>query len=165
MSPFAALKRFFSSKVDGHAPMDDAFVQIVREGWIDALKLRERGEEQGTMNLPRTDASTLDVVEHEVAERVGEELNAAQIAARNNTQSYENRLAALQLLHELGAIQAATTTAIGDFETLVDNYLPKPAIDRTTIRMAELLKSRWGTGKTDAAKNEETQDGAGQTSQ
>jgi hypothetical protein len=24
----------------------------------------------------------------------------------------------------------------------VDNYLPKPAIDQTTIRMAELLKSR-----------------------
>jgi hypothetical protein len=34
---------------------------------------------------------------------------------------------------------------LGDFQTLVDNYLPKPAIDRTTFRMAELLKSRWGT--------------------
>jgi len=36
---------------------------------------------------------------------------------------------------------------LGDFRTLVDNYLPKPAIDRTTFRMAELLKARWGTGK------------------
>jgi hypothetical protein len=27
----------------------------------------------------------------------------------------------------------------------VDNYLPKHAIDRTTFRMAELLKARWGT--------------------
>jgi hypothetical protein len=33
---------------------------------------------------------------------------------------------------------------IGDFRTLVDHYLPKPAIDRTTFRMFELLKSRWG---------------------
>ena len=33
---------------------------------------------------------------------------------------------------------------LGDFKTLVDNYLPKPAIDRTTFRMADLLKSRWG---------------------
>lgn len=32
----------------------------------------------------------------------------------------------------------------GDFQTLVDNYLPKSAIDRTTIRMADLLKSRYG---------------------
>ena len=30
----------------------------------------------------------------------------------------------------------------GDLQTLVDNYLPKPAIDRTTIKMAELLKAR-----------------------
>lgn len=32
---------------------------------------------------------------------------------------------------------------VGNFEMLVDNYLPKPAIDRTTFRMAELLKARW----------------------
>ena len=29
-----------------------------------------------------------------------------------------------------------------DLKTLVDHYLPKPAIDRTTFKMAELLKSR-----------------------
>ncbi len=33
---------------------------------------------------------------------------------------------------------------IGEFRALVDHYLPKPAIDRTTFQMAELLKSRWG---------------------
>lgn len=38
---------------------------------------------------------------------------------------------------------------IGDFKTLVDHYLPKPAIDRTTFRMAELLKSRWGANQGD----------------
>lgn len=34
---------------------------------------------------------------------------------------------------------------LGDLQTLVDHYLPKPAIDRATIRMAELLKARWNT--------------------
>jgi len=34
---------------------------------------------------------------------------------------------------------------LGDLRSLVDHYLPKPAIDRTTFRMAELLKARWGT--------------------
>lgn len=34
---------------------------------------------------------------------------------------------------------------LGDLKALVDHYLPKPAIDRTTFRMAELLKARWGT--------------------
>ncbi len=38
---------------------------------------------------------------------------------------------------------------IGDFQTIVDNYLPKPAIDRTTFRMTELLKSRWGADAAD----------------
>ena len=34
---------------------------------------------------------------------------------------------------------------LGDLRALVDHYLPKTAIDRTTFRMAELLKARWGT--------------------
>lgn len=40
---------------------------------------------------------------------------------------------------------------LGDFQTIVDNYLPKPAIDKTTFRMAELLKARWGTSQTEPA--------------
>lgn len=36
---------------------------------------------------------------------------------------------------------------LGDLRSLVDHYLPKPAIDRATFRMADLLKSRWGTGQ------------------
>ena len=36
---------------------------------------------------------------------------------------------------------------LGDLQTLVDHYLPKPAIDRTTFRMAELLKARWTVGQ------------------
>jgi SIR2-like domain len=46
---------------------------------------------------------------------------------------------------------------LGDFETLIDNYLPKPAIDRNTIRMSELLKSRWGTSKAESAKRDDNQ--------
>lgn len=38
---------------------------------------------------------------------------------------------------------------LGDLQTLVDHYLPKPAIDRTTFRMAELLKARWTVGQSE----------------
>jgi len=41
---------------------------------------------------------------------------------------------------------------IGEFQALVDHYLPKPAIDRTTFRMADLLKSRWGANQGDGKK-------------
>ncbi len=34
---------------------------------------------------------------------------------------------------------------VADLSALVDHYLPKPAIDRTSIRMADLLKARWHT--------------------
>jgi hypothetical protein len=36
---------------------------------------------------------------------------------------------------------------LGDLRTVVDSYLPKPAIDRTTFKMSELLKYRWGAGQ------------------
>lgn len=45
---------------------------------------------------------------------------------------------------------------LGDFQTLVDYYLPKPAIDRTTFRMAELLKARWGAGHAHPATDTKT---------
>ena len=38
---------------------------------------------------------------------------------------------------------------LGDLRILVDRYLPKSAIDRTTFRMAELLKARWSTARED----------------
>lgn len=44
----------------------------------------------------------------------------------------------------------------GDLKTLVDGYLPKPAIDRTTFRMVELLKSR-GLIPDEAKKKEDNQ--------
>lgn len=52
---------------------------------------------------------------------------------------------------------------LGDFKTLVDNYLPKPAIDRTTFRMAELLKARWGSEKADATPPKAAADAEGGT--
>jgi hypothetical protein len=51
---------------------------------------------------------------------------------------------------------------LGDFETLIDNYLPKPAIDRTTFRMAELLKTRWSTGHGEIPSAVHAEDGNGE---
>ena len=33
---------------------------------------------------------------------------------------------------------------LGDLKKLVDHYLPKSSIDKTTVRMSELIKSRMG---------------------
>lgn len=50
---------------------------------------------------------------------------------------------------------------LGDLRALVDHYLPKPAIDRTTFRMAELLKARWGTSQPSASPATSTPDAEG----
>lgn len=51
----------------------------------------------------------------------------------------------------------------GDLRTLVDHYLPKPAIDRTTFRMAELLKARWTASEArgETAGETNAEEGAG----
>ena len=50
---------------------------------------------------------------------------------------------------------------LGDFQKLVDNYLPKPAIDRTTFRMVKLLKSRWTTKQSETPEEKTDYDGEG----
>jgi len=72
--------------------------------------------------------------------------------------SYSDPLGRIMQTYEKLGRPAQTTLLIGDhlgdLQTLVDNYLPKPAIDRTTFRMAELLKSRWTTGQFESSEDD-----------
>lgn len=47
---------------------------------------------------------------------------------------------------------------VGELSQLVDWYLPKPAIDRTTFRMATLLRARFGTEKPESVQASEEED-------
>lgn len=74
--------------------------------------------------------------------------------------SYSDPLGRIMQTYERLGKQAQITLLLGnhlgDLQTLVDNYLPKPAIDRTTFRMAELLKSRWGRGQAESHQEDKT---------
>lgn len=76
--------------------------------------------------------------------------------------SYDDPLDRIMEMYERLGRHAQVTLLIGDhladLETLVKYYLPKPAIDRTTIRMADLLKIRWSTtqGANDTNENSKT---------
>jgi len=51
-------------------------------------------------------------------------------------------------------------SALADLTTLTDNYLPKAAIDKTTLRMSDLLKQRLGAQQTTAqSKGQNAEDG------
>ena len=63
--------------------------------------------------------------------------------------SYDDPLCRIMTTYKRLGRHAQVTLMIGDYlgdlQALVDHYLPKPAIDRTTSRMAELLKSRYAS--------------------
>lgn len=63
--------------------------------------------------------------------------------------SYSDPLGRIKQTYERSGREAQITLLLGDhlgdLKALVDHYLPKPAIDRTTIRMADLIKARLGT--------------------
>jgi hypothetical protein len=75
--------------------------------------------------------------------------------------SYGDPMGRIMETYERVGRPAQTTLLIGNnlgnLRTLVDQYMPKPAIDRTTFRMAELLKSRFGT--TPEAENKKGDEG------
>ena len=48
--------------------------------------------------------------------------------------------------------------ALADLATLTESYLPKAAIDKTTFRMSELLKQRWGTEEPKPVKKPDDKD-------
>ena len=67
--------------------------------------------------------------------------------------SNDDPLGRIMKTYERLGRQAQITLLIGDYlgdlKNLVDHFLPKPAIDRTTFRMAELLKARMATDSRD----------------
>lgn len=68
--------------------------------------------------------------------------------------SYDDPLGRImQTYREMGRpsqISLLIGPALADLPTLTENYLPKAAIDKTTFRMSELLKQRWGAGQAPA---------------
>lgn len=67
--------------------------------------------------------------------------------------SYDDPLGRImQTYEEMGRpsqISLLIGPALADLATLTENFLPKAAIDKTTFRMSELLKQRWGTSQAD----------------
>ncbi|HFH3443553.1 SIR2 family protein [Pseudomonas aeruginosa] len=75
--------------------------------------------------------------------------------------SYDDPLGRImQTYEEMGRpsqISLLIGPALADLTTLTENYLPKAAIDKTTFRMSELLKQRWGAQPSDGHKEQAAQ--------
>jgi hypothetical protein len=80
--------------------------------------------------------------------------------------SYDDPLGRImQTYEEIGRpsqISLLIGPALADLSTLTENYLPKAAIDKTTFRMSELFKQRWGTerpGDQHSSEKDQSTDG------
>lgn len=82
--------------------------------------------------------------------------------------SYDDPLDRIMKTYEALGRHAQITLLVGDhfgdLGILVDHYLPKPAIDRTTFRMADLLKQRWTAREARAETLGEVDEEEGRTS-
>jgi len=68
----------------------------------------------------------------------------------------------MKIYEELGRSSQITLLIgdhLGDLQTLVDHYLPKPAIDKTTFRMAKLLQNRYGSETGNVTINKPDEEG------
>ena len=79
--------------------------------------------------------------------------------------SYDDPLGRIADMYEKLGRHAQITLLVGDhlgnLPSLVEHYLPKPAIDRTTFRMADLLKARWNADQRPDESNSETSQATG----
>lgn len=121
MGAWSSLKEFFGRRELVFAPMHDPFIQIDRAAASEDLSLRERGREQGALNLPAAEMEALDNVEADIIGFIRETYSRAQIETANSIRTYDSRLNDLALLSKLAPIKATATTAVSDFKAEVVN--------------------------------------------
>ena len=133
MGAWTSLKQFFDRSDPVFAPMNDPFIQIDRSVVSERLQLRQRGAEQGALNLPGADMHALDNVEADVVAFIAEHYSRAQIDTANSIRTYDGRLNDLTLLSKLAPIGAAASTAVSDFKAEVANRLNRLSNSRDAI--------------------------------
>ena len=148
MTAWNKLKGFFSSNEPIHARFDDPFIQLDRVAASEELKLKERGEEQGKLNLPPSSMDAFDNVESEITAHISDHYSRAQIDAANNVRTYDTRLGSLALLSSIASIKAEASRASGDFKAEVGNALNRLSNSRDAITSSyeELREFRNETG-------------------
>jgi hypothetical protein len=133
MGAWTSIKQFFDRSEPLRAPMDDPFIQIDRAAAATSLRLRERGAEQGALELPASTMQTLDVVEADVAAFIQDHFERAQIDAATTIRTYDSRLNGLSLIANLSSIRTQAKIALGDFKAEVVNRRGRLANSRDAI--------------------------------
>lgn len=133
MGSWDRVRGLFSSKEPLTAHFDDPFIQIDRSLASETLKIAERGQRQGELDLPPTDMDSFDNVETEITAFVTEHFSRAQIDAANSIRTYDTRLSGLTLLSGISSIRSEASRALGDFNVQIKNALNRLSNSRDAI--------------------------------
>jgi hypothetical protein len=114
-SAIERLLALFSQPTHDYRPATEIFLDLNVGRIADALKLAQRGRERGAQNRPPSDAQTPDDVEHQILERIEAHKQDAHSIFLDQTQTYDQRVAALNFEERFAVIQQAAPEAVGDF--------------------------------------------------
>jgi hypothetical protein len=109
------LLALFSQPTHDYRPATEIFLDLNVGRIADTLKLAQRGRERGAQNRPASDAQTPDDVEHQILERIEAHKQDAHSIFLDQTQTYDQRVAALNFEERFAVIQQAAPEAVGDF--------------------------------------------------
>ncbi len=109
------LLALFSQPAHDYRPATEIFLDLNVNRISDTLRLAKRGRERGAQNRPPSDAQTFDDVEHEIVERVETHKQHAHSIFLEQTQTYDDRVTALNFEERFAVVQQAAPEAVGDF--------------------------------------------------
>ena len=107
MGAILSLKQLLERRASFAATVDNPFLHFDSVAIARELRLEQRGAENGALNLPATDAHTLDAVEEEVTARVSRAWREATTEAEQWFLACDQRIANLSLLTQLPTIESA----------------------------------------------------------
>ncbi len=99
------LLALFSQPAHDYRPATEIFLDLNVNRISDTLRLAKRGRERGAQNRPPSDAQTFDDVEHEIVERVETHKQHAHSIFLEQTQTYDDRVTALNFEERFAVVQ------------------------------------------------------------
>lgn len=118
---FARIRELLDRPSHAYLPTTETFAELDASRLTAELKLRERGQERGSQNLPKPEETVFDAVESEVVELISATQKRSHDQLENDLSGYRQRLIDLDFEARFSAIKSASQ--IGLTEIFAENQM------------------------------------------
>ena len=119
----------------GYSASTQTFAELDTDRLKKDMRLEARGEERGREQEPKSDADGLDHVEREIVDKIEQERKASYNALLDQTQIYQERIAALDFEGRFAVVKSASVEAVAEFRVEA-----RRGMDRLHERRRQLLE-------------------------